>query len=64
MTTFCAEHAISRKTFYAIRKRALDEGQAAALEPRSRRPKISPTTIGDDVKKQAVAVRGARSFRP
>ncbi len=59
MSTFCAEHSISRKTFYVIRKRALVEGQAAALEPRSRRPKSSPTTIADDVKRQAVAVRAA-----
>lgn len=59
VTTFCAEHSISRKTFYAIRKRALVEGQAAALEPRSRRPRTSPTTIADDVKKQAIAVRAA-----
>ncbi|WP_454149379.1 DDE-type integrase/transposase/recombinase [Microbacterium lacticum] len=59
VSTFCAEHSISRKTFYAIRKRALVEGQAAALEPRSRRPKSSPTTIADDVKRQAVAVRAA-----
>ena len=59
MTTFCVEYEISRKTFYAIRKRALVEGQAAALEPRSRRPKSSPTTIADDVKRQAVAVRAA-----
>lgn len=57
VSTFCAEHSISRKTFYAIRKCALVEGQAAALEPRSRRPKSSPTTIADDVKRQAVAVR-------
>lgn len=53
------EHEISRKTFYAIRNRALEEGQAAALEPRSRRPKTSPSTITDDVKKQAVGVRAA-----
>jgi putative transposase len=59
MTTFCAEPGVSRKTFYAIRKRALQEGQAAALEPRSRRPKRSPTTIADEVKQQAVAVRAA-----
>ena len=59
MTTFCPEHAISRKTFYAIRKRALEEGQAAALEPRSRRPKRSPTRLSDEVKKQAVGVRAA-----
>jgi putative transposase len=37
VTTFCVEHDISRKTFYAIRARAQAEGQAAALEPRSRR---------------------------
>jgi putative transposase len=59
VTTFCAEHAISRKTFYAIRHRALEEGQAAALEPRSRRPKSSPTAISDDAKGQAIAVRAA-----
>lgn len=59
VTTFCAEHSISRKTFYAIRKRALEEGQAAALEPRSRRPKRSPSTITDAVKQQAVGVRAA-----
>ena len=59
MTTFCAEHGVSRKTFYAIRRRALEEGQAAALGPRSRRPKRSPTRLSDDVKKQAVGVRAA-----
>ena len=59
VTTFCAEHSISRKTCYAIRKRALVDGQAAALEPRSRRPKSSPSTIADEVKQQAVAVRAA-----
>ena len=32
VTTFCLEHDLSRKTFYAIRKRAQTEGQAAALE--------------------------------
>jgi len=59
VTTFCAEHGISRKTFYELRKRARFEGQAAVLEPRSRRPKTSPTTIGEDVKAQAIAVRAA-----
>lgn len=59
VTTFCLEHSISRKTFYAVRHRALVEGQAAALEPRSRRPKSSPTTIANDVKVQAVGVRRA-----
>lgn len=59
VTTFCVEHGISRKTFYAILGRARDEGQAAALEPRSRRPHTSPTRITDDVKEQAVGVRAA-----
>lgn len=59
VTTFCAEQSISRKTFYAIRHRALEEGQAAALEPRSRRPKSSPTAITNEVKVQALGVRRA-----
>lgn len=59
VTAFCAEHGISRKTFYALRARARNEGQAAVLEPRSRRPKTSPSKISDDVKDQAVAVRAA-----
>lgn len=59
VSTFCVEHGISRKTFYAIRARALAEGQAAALEPRSRRPRTSPARIDDEVKQQAVAVRAA-----
>jgi putative transposase len=59
VTTFCFEHGISRKTFYAIRTRAKQEGQAAALEPKSRRPHTSPTKITDDVKDQALGVRAA-----
>jgi transposase InsO family protein len=59
VTTFCLEQKISRKTFYAIRKRALIEGQAAALEPRSRRPHHSPTQLSDEVKRQALEVRAA-----
>lgn len=59
MTTFCEEHQISRKTFYAIRARVAAEGPAAALEPRSRRPKHSPTRITDEVKQQALGVRAA-----
>ncbi len=34
VSTFCAEHGISRKSFYEMRKRAL-EGPAAVLEPRT-----------------------------
>ncbi len=59
VTTFCAEHGISRKSFYELRKRARAEGQAAVLEPRSRRPNTSPTKVGQDVKEQAVSVRAA-----
>ncbi|RZS61974.1 integrase core domain-containing protein [Xylanimonas ulmi] len=59
VTTFCAEHGISRKSFYELRKRAAVEGQAAVLEPRSRRPASSPTRLTDEVKAQAVAVRSA-----
>lgn len=59
VSAFCREHNISRKTFYAIRSRARDEGQAAVLQPRSRRPKSSPTKITDEIADQAVAVRAA-----
>ena len=43
----------------AIKRRALEEGQAAALEPRTRRPRSSPKQAVDEVKKQAVGVRVA-----
>ena len=59
VSTFCVEHGISRKTFYAIRKRVAEEGPAAALEPRSRRPKSSPSKLSDEVKRQAIGVRAA-----
>lgn len=59
MTTFCEEHQISRKTFYAIRARIRTDGAAAALEPRSRRPKTSPTKLTDEVRQQALGVRAA-----
>lgn len=59
VTTFCAEHEISRKTFYLLRARAREEGQAAVLEPKSRRPKSSPTRVTEQVKQQAVEVRAA-----
>ena len=35
------------------------DGPAAVLEPRTRRPKSSPSTLSDEVKQQAVAVRAA-----
>ena len=59
VSTFCAEHSISRKSFYELRKRALADGPAAVLEPRSRRPVSSPSTLTDQVKAQAVDVRAA-----
>jgi putative transposase len=59
VSTFCAEHAISRKSFYELRKRARVDGPAAVLEPRSRRPRSSPSTLTEQVKEQAVAVRAA-----
>ncbi len=59
MTTFCAEHGISRKTFYEIRKRAIEDGPAAALEPRSRRPRARPSKITEEINRQAIQVRAA-----
>ena len=59
VTTFCAEQGISRETFYAIRRRAEADGPAAALEPRSRRPKASPSKLSDEVAAQAIGVRAA-----
>ena len=59
VTTFCAEYGISRKTFYAIKKRAFNEGQAAALGPQTRRPASSPGRLPDEVKRRAIAVRAA-----
>lgn len=59
VSTFCAEHGISRKSFYELRKRATTDGPAAVLEPRTRRPKSSPSKLSDEVKERAVAVRAA-----
>jgi transposase InsO family protein len=59
VTAFCAEQGISRKTFYAILKRARDEGPAAALEPRSRRPKSSPNRTDDATRLEALQVRAS-----
>ena len=64
VTTFCAEHGISRKSFYALRKRAEVEGPAAVLEPKSRRPASSPLRLTDEVKQQAIDVRGYADFMP
>jgi transposase InsO family protein len=57
VSSFCAEQGISRKTFYLLRARAREDGPASVLEPRSRRPRTTPTRISDEVKDQAVNVR-------
>jgi putative transposase len=59
VSVFCAEHGISRKTFYAIRKRSETEGPVAALEPRSRRPRSSPSRLSEEVRQEALKVRAA-----
>lgn len=59
VSTFCAEHDISRKTFYELRKRATADGPAAVLEPRTRRPRSSPSKLTEEVKEQAIQVRAA-----
>ena len=59
VSTFCAEHEISRKSFYELRKRARHDGPAAVLEPRTRRPTTSPRKLTEEVKKQAIEVRAA-----
>jgi transposase InsO family protein len=59
VSTFCVEHGISRKSFYELRKRARADGPAAVLEPRTRRPRSSPTQATDEVRAQAVQVRAA-----
>lgn len=59
VSTFCTEHGISRKSFYALRKRVHTDGPAAVLEPRTRRPRSSPSKLSDELKAQAVAVRAA-----
>ena len=54
VTSFCTERGISRKTFYVLLARARAEGPAAALEPRSRRPRTSPSRIGEETKEQEI----------
>ncbi len=59
VSTFCVEHGISRKSFYELRKRGELQGPAAVLEPRSRRPRSSPSRLTEEVKSQAIGVRAA-----
>lgn len=59
VSSFCYEHGISRNTFYKILTRARQESPAAALQPRSKRPKTSPRTLSGEIKQQAVDVRAS-----
>ena len=59
VSTFCAEHGISRKSFYELRERARVDGPASVLEPRTRRPRASPSRLTEEVKEQAIGVRAA-----
>ena len=59
VTTFCVEQGISRKSFYELRKRVKVDGPAAVLEPKSRRPRASPSKLTEEVKEQALGVRTA-----
>jgi len=45
VSTLCAEHGISRQSFYEIGKRVRTDGPAAVLEPRSRRRRSSPPKL-------------------
>jgi len=56
VAAFCAEHGISRETFYVWRRRYRAEG-LAGLEPRSRAPRTSPGRIAGDVEDAIVALR-------
>ena len=72
VTAFCAEHGISRQTFYVYRRRFQAEGLPGLL-PRSRRPARSPSRTAAAVAEAVVAVHdellgqgwdaGARSVR-
>jgi transposase InsO family protein len=56
VSAFCREHSISRQTFYKYRRRFKAEGQVG-LEPRSRRPKQSPTKTPDEIEERIVRIR-------
>lgn len=72
VTAFCAEHGISRQTFYVYRRRFQAEGLQGLL-PRSRRPARSPSSTSEPTVQAVLAVHdrlreqgwdaGARSVR-
>lgn len=59
VTAFCDEYNLSRKTFYKLRRICRDDGPAAVLEPKSRRPHTSPTRITDQTRQHVINVRAA-----
>lgn len=59
MTAFCREQGISRESFYLIRRRAAAGDVFGVLEPRSRRPKTSPTATSGEVVARITAVFNA-----
>lgn len=56
VTAFCAQHDISRQTFYKY-KRRFDAGGLEALLPRSRRPRTSPAATPAPVLARVLAKR-------
>lgn len=60
VAAFCREYGISRKAFYVLRARALEDGPNAVLEPRSSAPESSPHETSPDTVSQALQVRQAR----
>lgn len=72
VTAFCAEHGISRQTYYVYRRRFSADGMQGVL-PHSRRPRSSPTKTPEDLVEVVLATHdrlraegwdaGARSVR-
>lgn len=72
VTAFCAEHGISRQTFYVYRRRFTEQGVQGVL-PLSRRPRVSPRKTSPVVVEAILAAHdklaeggwdaGARSVR-
>lgn len=56
VSEFCRLHGISTWSFYALRRRYAAEG-VAALEPRSRAPKLVANKTGDDLRDRIVLLR-------
>ena len=59
MTTFCAEHGLSRKTFYAIRARVATEGRRQRWNHALVAKGPARTRSSTRVKEQALGVRAA-----